>query len=66
MMLEEIFNLTNDEFKLTTSEIYEGLFYCPDTVNVSNYSKHLLNEQVRNSEVTHIDFVNRTVYIKMP
>lgn len=60
-----IFNKTNDEFRLTTG-VYKGSFYCPEfTVNVSNYSKHLLNEQVRNSEITHIVFVNRTVYIKI-
>lgn len=65
MILEEIFNKTNYEFRLTT-DVYEGPFYCPEsTANVSNYSKHLLNEQVRNSEVTHIVFANRTVYIKM-
>ena len=65
MILEEIFNLTNDEFKLTT-DAYEEPFCPPESkINVSNYSKYLLNEQVRNSKVTRIDFDNRTVYIKM-
>lgn len=65
MILEEILNVTNNEFKIATG-IYEGMFERLNfTMNVANYSKHLLSEEVRNSEVTHIDFVNHEVYIKM-